>query len=235
MNGRIKRAEDHKVGFPRIGQIKVGKKSEKGYPMSVDYFIATGKYAKLFTDAYGEKPQTIQIVFPSDEAEQVCNEKYEYRNDAGRLIAEGDGENFRVWNGQSYQLLSTNDYPNLMPGIAKKYPNKKTKNGDGWDITLTLNFIVPMVKGVAGMWQFISKGTNSTIPQIRETFDAMKAERGFVKGIIFDLSVKFATTQKPNDTSRFPVVSLVANESEDNVKKIKEALKPIDVKKIENA
>ena len=67
MNGRIKRPEaPTRLVLPRVGQIKIGKKSERGFPMSVDYFIPAGKYASLFTAAYGEKPQTIQIVFPSD-------------------------------------------------------------------------------------------------------------------------------------------------------------------------
>lgn len=83
-----------------------------------------------------------------------------------------------------------------------------------------------MVRGVAGVWQFATKGTASTIPQIRETFDGMLEERGFCKGIIFDLNVQFATTQKPGDRSRFPVVSLVPNESADNVLKVRKAWEP---------
>ena len=89
------------------------------------------------------------------------------------------------------------------------------------------SFIVPLVRGVAGVWQFATKGTASTIPQIRETFDGMLLERGFCKGIIFDLNVQFATTQKPGDRSRFPVVSLVPNESADNVLKVRKAWEPV--------
>ena len=55
----------------------------------------------------------------------------------------------------------------------------------------------------------------------------MLAERGFCKGIIFDLNVQFATTQKPGDKSRFPVVSLVPNESPDNVLKVRKAWGPV--------
>lgn len=80
---------------------KIGMKNANGYPQSVDYFIPTGKYAGLFTQAYGEKPQTIQIVFPDDDPAKVCNERYEYRDDDGRLIAAGDGETFQVWDGKS--------------------------------------------------------------------------------------------------------------------------------------
>ena len=235
MKGRIKRPEANKARLilPRVGFVKIGMKSERGLPQSVDYFIPVGKYAGLFTQAYGERPQTIQIVFPDDDPEKVCNERFEYRDDEGRLIAEGNGELFKVWDGTKYEELTVEQCPNLMQSIAKRYPNKAVKKGgDGWKITLTLNFIVPLVRGVAGVWQFTTNGSASTIPAIRETFDGMLAERGFCKGIIFDLNVQFATTQKPGDKSRFPVVSLVPNESADNVLKIKKAFEP--VKKIEN-
>ena len=129
MNGRIKRPDTQtRLVLPRVGQIKIGKKNERGFPMSVDYFIPTGKYASLFTAAYGEKPQTIQIVFPSDNAEQVCNERYEYRDDEGRLIASGDGENFQVWNGKQYVSLSINEHPNLMQSITTDGQTGKANN-----------------------------------------------------------------------------------------------------------
>lgn len=233
MRGRIKRPEENaRLGLPFIGKIKIGKKNERGFPQSVDYFIPSGKYAGLFTQAYGEKPQTIQIVFTDDNISKVCIEHYVYRDDSGALVAEGDGEIFKVWNGKNYEELSIEKYPKLMETIPKKYPNKEFKKGGfGWKTSLTINFIIPLVRGIAGIWQFQSHGADSTIPQIRETFDAMMNERGSVKGVIFDLNVKFATTQKPGDKSKFPVVSLVPNESEENIKKIQEAFRPI--KKIE--
>lgn len=235
MKGRIKRpeAQNNRLVLPRVGFIKIGMKNERGLPQSVDYFIPVGKYANLFTQAYGEKPQTIQIVFPDDDPEKVCNERYEYRDDEGRLIAEGNGEVFKVWDGQKYEQLTIEQYPNLMAGISKRYPNRAVKKGlDGWKVTLTLTFIVPLVRGIAGVWQYTTNGSASTIPAIRETFDGMLSERGFCKGIIFDLNVQYATTQKPGDKSRFPVVSLVPNESADNVLKIKKAFEPVN--KLEN-
>lgn len=225
MNGRIKKSADYSiVSLPRIGKVRVGKKNDRGNPMSVDYFIPTGKYAGLFTKAFGEKPTTIQVVFPTNDPAQVCDEHYEYRDDEGRLIAKGDGETFEVWDGKQYAVLTTAQYPNLMQSVQQRYPNRKARSkADGWDIMLTLNFFIPMVRGVVGLWTFETKGTASTIPQVRDTFDLMKEQRGFVKGIIFDLNVKFATSQKPGDKSRYPVVSLVANESDANVAMIQEA------------
>lgn len=234
MNGNIKgrivrpEAEKSRLILPRVGQIKIGMKNANGYPQSVDYFIPTGKYAGLFTQAYGEKPQTIQIVFAYDEPEKSCREEYQYRDDAGKLVAYGDGETFFVWNGKQYCQYSTKDYPNLMSGVAEKHPNRAVLNGgDGWIVTLTVTFIIPLVRGVGGVWQFTTKGTASTIPNIRDTFDAILAEKQFVKGIIFDMNVQFVVSQKPGDRSRYPVVTIVPNESEGNLFKVKEAFKPV--------
>ena len=233
MAGRILKkagAETIKLSLPRVGTIKIGYKDERGFPRSVDYFIPTGKYSSLFTKAYGDKPQTIQIVFPDDDPAKVCNERYEYRDDEGRLLATGDGETFQIWNGKEYQEVSIEQSPNLMKSVEKRHPNKLyQKTGDGWQIILTLNFIIPCVRGIAGVWQFSTKGTASTIPNVRNVFDAMLEMKGYCKGIIFDLSVQYAKSQKPGDKSRYPVVSLVPNESEENLRTIKSAYEPIKV------
>jgi hypothetical protein len=54
-------------------------------------------------------------------------------------------------------------------------------------------------------------------------------QRGFVKGIIFDMSVQFAKSQKPGQKSRYPVVQIVPNESAESLRKIREAYKPIQL------
>ena len=224
MSGRIiNKEKSNRLPFPQIGRIACGEKSEKGYPRSLDYFVASGKYKSLFDGAYGEKPSTIQIVFPSDDADLVCKESYELRDAAGKLVSEGDGETFKVWSdkAKAYTLLSTNEYPDLMNMIAVKYPKCE------WKITLTLNFIIPKVRGIMGLWSFSTKGSASTIPQVRDTFDAMIEQNGHASGVIFDLSVKMHKSNKPNDTSRYPVVSLVPNESEENLRMVKECRKPI--------
>ena len=138
-------------------------------------------------------------------------------------MSEGDGETFKVWSDKTkaYITLSTEQYPNLMEMIAGKYPKCE------WKITLTLNFIIPKVRGIMGLWSFSTKGSASTIPQVRDTFDAMLEQNGHASGVIFDLSVKMHKSNKPNDSSRYPVVSLVPNESEENLRMVKESRKPI--------
>lgn len=223
MAGRIiTNKEEHRLAFPIVGRIKCGMKSDSGFPMSVDYFIPSGNYAPLFTQAYGEKPSTIQIVFPSDDAELVCREEYVLRDGQGKLVATGDGETFKTWSekAKKYIIVTTTEQPDIMAMLEKHYKQE-------WKITLTLVFILPLVRGIMGCWQFQTKGSASTIPQVRDAFDAMLETNGKAAGVIFDLSVKMHVSQKPNEKSRYPVVTLVPNESFENLQKVHEARKPI--------
>ena len=224
MNGRIYRPEQGAamLELPEIGRLRIGMKSEKGFPMSLDYFRATGKYAGLFHNAYGEKPQTIQIIFPSDDAQTVCNQRYEYRDDKGALIARGDGRTFEVWNGKIYAPFSVEQFPDIMEQITAKNPTKR--GAENWDVTLTMRFIIPAVRGIVGVWQFASKGKASSIKNICNSFDGVQMMRGTVMQTVFDLSVQFAKSNKPGDTSRYPVVSLIANDT--RIDEIRKAIAP---------
>lgn len=228
MVGRIYRPEQGTgiPEFPEIGRLHIGKKQTgqngREYPVSVDYFIPSGKYSGMFTDALGEKPQTIQVIFPSDDAGKVCNERYEYRDSAGALVASGDGKIFKVWNGKKYAEYSVDDYPDIMEQIAEKNPTKK--GVENWDVVLTLRVIIPAVPGVVGVWQFSTKGRASSVRNIRESFDGVQMMRGTVTGTVFDLSVKFHKSNKPGENSRYPVVSLVANDN--RIQEIRDAMAP---------
>lgn len=227
MGGRIFRPEQSgTLELPEIGRLHIGKKQAgqngKEYPVSVDYFIPSGKYAGMFEQALGEKPQTIQIIFPSDSVDRSCNERYEYRDDRGALVARGDGRVFEIWDGQRYAPYDVETYPNIMEQVCKNVPTKR--GADNWDIVLTLRFIVPAVRGIVGVWQFSTKGRASSIKNIRESFDAVKAMRGTVTQTVFDLSVQFAKSNKPGVNSRYPVVSLVANDN--RISEIRDAIAP---------
>lgn len=230
MAGRIYRPEQASgiLELPEIGRLHIGKKqmgqNGREYPVSVDYFIPAGKYAGMFTQALGEKPQSIQVIFPDDDPAKVCNERYEFRDDKGALVARGDGRTFEIWDGKHYVPYSVDSYPDIMGQIAKNNPTKR--GAENWDIVLTLRFIVPAVRGIVGVWQFSTKGKASSIRNIRESFDGVQMMRGTVTQTVFDLSVQFAKSNKPNTNSRYPVVSLIANDT--RLVEIQKMLQPTD-------
>lgn len=217
MAGRIKREMAVNPLPSRLGKIKVGIKNDRGLPQSVDYFVATGKYAPLFNEAFGEKPNSLLVYFPSSDAELVCKEEYVYRDKSGAKIASGDGEVFKVWSNKVNQFVRTTieDVPNLMELVESKYPSRT-----GWQVTLTLRVILPQLNKIYGYWEFQTKGAMSSIPQVRDTFDSLLSKNGKIEGVLCDLNVEFAKSDSPK-TSRYPVVSLVPNETRANIQRLK--------------
>lgn len=219
MTGRIIRTTPKAIQLPRIGFIKTGYKDERGIPRSTDYFIATGLYKSHFQQVYGEKPQKLEVVFYTDDADHACNERYEYRDSQGRVYARGDGKEFEVWNKDHYDIFNMDANPDLMDRIAGKIESK-----NGWQVVLTLRFLLPKVNGIVGYWEYTTRAEKTSINHIRDSYDAMLANRGFVKGIIFDLTVETAKSSKPDTKSRYPVVQLVANMSEANIESVRRSL-----------
>ncbi len=212
MKGRIKNTERRNL-LPIIGQIKVGEKSEKGVPRSLDYFKATGQYAPLFHSQFGEQPQRITTVFVSDNIEDVCNERWEVRQGA-KLYAQGDGETFQVYNPQTdkYEEQKT-----TAEALAKACNGKAEKR-------LILRFIIPELKGILGAWQFSTKAEASTMPQIISVFDTVQNTAGSVINIPMDLIVEKVTSQSPGSKSSYPVVKLIPNVSTQALERVQEAI-----------
>ena len=227
MAGRIYRPEQGAaiLELPEIGRLHIGKKQAgqngREFPVSVDHFIPAGKYAGMFTAALGDKPQTIQVIFPDDSPEKVCNERYTYRDDRGALVARGDGRVFEIWNGKEYAKYSITEYPDIWEQIIKNNPTKR--GADNWDVELTMRFIIPAIRGVVGVWSLTTKGAASSVKNLRDSFDSVQAMRGTVTTSVFDLSVHFHKSNKPGSNSRYPVLDLVCNDS--RVAEIREMLK----------
>lgn len=219
MKSRIIRPNIEKRSIlPRIGFIKTGEKSEKGYPRSLDYFVCSSNYQRYFDEVY-KKPSTIQIAFYDEDPAVSCDERYILIDKDGKRFAYGDGQNFKIWNGKNYQDISLVDYPNAMELAEKRAQSKK-----GWEVTLTMRFIIPAIPKILGHWELNTKGNASSIPNIRNAFDMVLENRGSVLGVMFDLNVQFAKSQKPNDASRYPVIQLVPNHMPDNIELMKNSM-----------
>ena len=204
MKGRIVRKEPTSNKLPLLGKIKCGMKGDAKFPKSLDYFIADGKYKGVFDEAFGKEPKTIPVVFVSDDPMDSCNERYECRDSQGRLAGYGNGEEMFMFNP------STDEYE------LEEDRNVFAKAGK-WETILTIKFIIPEIRSVFGIWQLSTKGEKSSIPAIRDTFDAVLNTAGTVRNIPFDLQVKKVKSQKPNSKSLFPVISLVPNLSQSNL------------------
>jgi len=209
---RIKRAaETQQRSLPVIGKIKIGEKVKKGdkeYPTSLDYFKADGKYASMF-DALFTKPTRLPIVFFGENIDEICNERFECWDGSGKRLAYGDGETFSLFNPSSKEYDIK---------VGKEEAIAKTKGEKNkWNTVLTIRFLIPEIKGVMGLWELTTKGAKSSVGNIVTTFDNVRAQAGRISGIPFDLLVEKHTSRKPDSTSRYPVITLVPNLSQESM------------------
>lgn len=202
----IRKNESAATTLPEIGKIKIGMKHpDKGYPMSLDYFRATGNFAKEFQDINGDKPSRLSVFFVSDNLEEVCNERFEAW-DKGKRWGWGDGARFTVWD------KTLNDGKGAYIEVEKEDPRVK---GLKWDTMLTLRFVLLNMPGIMGYWTFTSKGKVSTIPSVIKAFDFVRDRAGTVIGFPFNLMVDKKTGYSPGDPRSYPVVTLVPNFTQD--------------------
>lgn len=200
------------AAIPIIGTISVGEKRKteagKEYPVSLDFFRATGRYESYFTEVYGRTPQSIHIIFPGNEVQEYCNCTYTFRDNAGRLLAEGDGQSWKVWSRQKSEYVYGSWNYDV---IKERFPDARD------NIELRLKFLMPRINNIYGLWKFTSRARHSTIPQITGMFDKVLAEVGYVQNIPFELSVAKVKSNKPDSNNTFPVVQLIPVLSPENI------------------
>ncbi len=231
INSRIIRKDHIRAAtrFPLIGRIRCGEKrktsSGSEYPVSLDYFKATGDYAAKFEEAYPGKPDTIQVIFISDDDSQSCYEQWDGRDPEGRRAGYGDGQTYYLYNPGTGEYDPTQD----KEMVAKISRERQIK----WKPVLTLNFLIPAIRGVFGIWQFQTSGDKSSTIAITSVYDEIKAQAGTVINIPFDLNVRKVNSNKPGSKSVYPVVNLVPNISTENMEQLRKFLQHgVDVKKI---
>ena len=225
MAGRLVKSEV-RPGIGIVGKIKIGEKrvNEKGkeYPAALDYFRADAplQYAALFREAFGEKPNKIEIIFISDDLTHACNLQYELRGDKGGLFAKGDGETFQVFNVDHWSTWTKDMLVEKYGSIEAflKASEKHCMSFAGWETRLTLRFMIPKIKGLLAEWQLSTKATKSSIGQITGAFDLVMNFAGTVINVPFDLTVQLAKSDAHGSKNKFPVIQLIPNASYDNLR-----------------
>lgn len=206
--GRIKssKAVNSASSLPEIGKIKTGEKNAKGYPVSLDYFRATGNFANQFVQLFGDKPNSLAIAFISDDLNEVCNERFESW-DKGKRFGWGDGETFTVWADGGY-----------VSGVAS---NDQRVRALKWDRTLTLRFVLLGMKGILGYWTYSTKAKEATIPSIIKSFDLVREKAGTIVGFPFNLQVEKVKSYSPGEARNYPIVKLIPNFTEEAIEAVR--------------
>lgn len=225
MKGRVNQTSNFSI--PVIGRISIGGKNEKGFPVSYDYFSVNTKYQQYhdaFVEAFGEKPNCIQITFMEDDISKVCSEVYEMRDSAEKIFAIKDDNQYIVYKDRKETIYEAD-------AMAKKYGSLElfekaladsAKSRKGFVLKLTLVFVIPKLKGIVGCWKFITYGANTSIRQIIESFDTVKDMAGTVRMVPFDLVVEKRSNSVSGSPVKYSTVNLVPSASFDSMKAIKE-------------
>src|SRR4030043_2419917 len=117
----IKGLSDRGLAFPEIGQIRKGAPKEEGKNRpgkDLEYFRVTidekeTEAIATFTKAYGDKPDSINVILPFNEIDKMWEAWLEAYT-AGRMAARSDGEYF-------VYLVDTNTGEVLVKnGLGKK-------------------------------------------------------------------------------------------------------------------
>jgi Recombination directionality factor-like len=225
MNPRLNK-ERSSMPVATVGHVKIGMKNEKGYPTSLDHFIATSNhktYVDMFNDSLGEKPNILSIIFISDNVSDVCSESMELRDKSGALFCKSDGEIYRVVKNGSWVDYHASEMIEKYGSIELfESAMVKASGGKEFKRKLTLRFVITQIKGLFGQWQFTTYADKSSIDQIINAFDNVKFAAGTVKMIPFDLTVTKVKKDMSGSANKYPVINLVANSSFESLNKLAE-------------
>jgi hypothetical protein len=148
--------------MPRIGKLRLGVKETssrtgKQYPKAVDYFVVkedlstSAEAAEEFKKVYGDKPRSVDIMFPTDNPEEFFPQFYRRYGSGAGLLCKGDGRiaNMVAENGQ---LLEVECCPESCEWAMKKHCRPVG----------TIQFLIPSVPGV-GCWQIDTSSYHSVV------------------------------------------------------------------------
>lgn len=209
--------------IPRIGKIRLGVKvagQNSDYPKAVDYFVCVADQstpewaAKAFHAAYGDKPKTLDIMFPLNDTEKFFPQWYRRYGKGTGLICKGNGETaiLRTESGDVEQKCD--------PENCEFYKKKLCRHIG------TIQFLLPQVQGL-GIWQIDTTSYHSIV-NLNSGIDFVK---GITGGRIAWLPLKLSVGPKevaPDGKKKTVYVMSIDNEQV-RMKDILEAsrLKPI--------
>jgi len=160
----------NKRRLPRAGVIRLGVKKttivhkggrdvEVEYPDETDYFVCPELVQKI----YGPEPKSLVVMFPV-ENEEVFFQQFYRRYGNGILLCKGDGVEAHCWDFDKGGLKKVDCPCNLLEkGGCKPVGN--------------LQFLLPEVEEVAGVWQVNTSSKNSII-DLNSGIDFIRAVAG---------------------------------------------------------
>lgn len=205
MNNRI---VDQESKIPFIGKVKIGEKTrnDKGieHCKSLDYFVATGNFAKVFQEKYGSQPRVIRILFANENSIStfwILRGKELYGLSDGLTVKYAD-QKAKVFREQTFQTKDE------CKAFMQKIEDEIGKKDIFWKKKLSMDFILPDIDKLFGFWRFETGGKESMIDQISTMFDGASKLYENISLVPFWLSVSMKETRTFGETHKYPVVSI---------------------------
>lgn len=173
-----------RVRPPRLGKIRIGEKaiSPKGkeYPVSRDYFVCPVEVK----DVCGEKPKELDVMFLSDDIEDVFPTYYKMYGQTSGLKCRGDGITANKLN------KTTGNFEEIdCPGQeCPDYEAKRCRRIGA------LKFLLPKVNGI-GIWEIDTSSYNSIL-NIYSMIGSNGLIRALTKGRIRMIPFKLAVERR---------------------------------------
>ena len=90
IRGLTERRRLPRAGKIRLGEKRISQKSGNPYPAATDFFVWPEESKRVLTELFGEKAREMDIMFPSEDLEQICPQ-YLKRYGTSGLLCRGDG------------------------------------------------------------------------------------------------------------------------------------------------
>lgn len=195
---RIKKTPQGIDGYGIIGKVNIGKKSEKGFPMSIDYFsfAVDGKRKSLLTETLGEKPNVLYVNVPT---KNCFHHYWELRSKSGDFICKMDDSKMLLANDgfYNYDLNEKGWDANEVRSKLEK------KHGTKFKECVTLYFLLNNYPE-KGLWLIQTRGVASSIENLLNSIDNNSLPCNFT------LSVrKQKGNAIHNKSKQFPVLNLI--------------------------
>jgi len=205
----IKGLSEKEAKLVRLGKIRLGEKTSNGgkeYPRQLGYFLVKEEKntpksnLDAFRSVYGEKPCSLDIMFASDDIEQVFPQFLKYYGQAG-LLCKGDGEKAQCVHKETGEMVETE----CRYKECKAFKAKKCRP------VANLMFMLPKVPGV-GVWQ-IDTSSIYSILQINSQLATFKSIFGRLRGIPLMLEVVKKEVKVEDKTREIYILNLNTEKS----------------------
>ena len=194
--------------LPRVGKIHLGEKrvserSGREYPVATDYFVCPPEVEEVV----GRQPTALNIIFPSDDHEQVMPTYYKAYSNVRGKVCQGDGETARRLvdvdamhrddaTGEIFYPVAGRDTKRAewqtgipCPGMDCPY---YARNPDATQKLcreiMNLMFVLADVPGL-GVWQLDTSSYHGIV-NLHSGLEFARAAFGSVVGIPFRLSLE---------------------------------------------